>query len=189
MSGCMKNPPSSANPRIREQRPQISVGPGTADNTEFFTDETLIPLSNMFKGGEERTEALQKIAEAVDSATGQTSKTVITPAENNEARVLFSSVPESPKTPETEINETELPYNLETEHQITEESYPVDQVTEAIPDTRANEPNNDNANDIPCLEIYTFSRIDDFKLFCSTGSRDISMYKNGPGYGVFRYLT
>ena len=31
--------------------------------------------------------------------------------------------------------------------------------------------------DEPCIERYAFKTLEDFKLFCETGSRDLTLYK------------
>lgn len=37
-----------------------------------------------------------------------------------------------------------------------------------------------NTGEVPCVERYSFSSIDDFKFFCATGSRDSTLYSSPP---------
>ncbi len=51
-----------------------------------------------------------------------------------------------------------------------------DSETNILPDESSVESSNEK--DVPCLERYVFSSIDDFKFFCTTASRDISRYSS-----------
>ena len=89
---------------------KIVIGMGSPNNDAFFADETLTPISNLFKSEDKRSETLQGIADSIYSVTGQTPQAVIEPAEKREARVIFSNVPDAPETSAgTEAFETDLP--------------------------------------------------------------------------------
>lgn len=42
-----------------------------------------------------------------------------------------------------------------------------------------------NAGDVPSIERYAFSSIEDFKIFCTTGSRDSTLYDSPPKDDAF----